>query len=193
MRRWLAPLGVALCALALSSCTLVGTNATPVRIAPKNVKFQLLSPTIPGTNGARVRFNAQPVYFVDTTHNLTPSSRIVPSPPVLSTVVQQLILGPTAIERSAGYSSDLPKKLVLVSATINGNGIGIVNFATPLSGLPREQQILAVGQLVLTAYRVGALKGVVIKVAGVTQLLLTPDGTRTKLATPRSFAGLLLG
>lgn len=190
MKRWLVPLGVALCALALSSCTLVATNANPVRIPPQNVKFQLLSPTIPGTNHARVRFKGLPVYFVDTTNNLTPSSRIVPSPPVLSTVVEQLILGPTAIERSAGYSSDLPKKLVLVSASVQGE-VGYVNLATPLSALSREKQILAVGQLVLTAYEVGATKGIVIKVAGVTQLLMTPSGTRTKLATPRSFAALL--
>jgi spore germination protein GerM len=192
MRRWLAPLGVALCALALSSCTLVATNAHPVRIPPSKVQFSLLSPTIPGTNHARVRFKGQPVYFVDATNNLTPSSRIVPAPPVLSTVVEQLILGPTAIERSAGYSSDLPKKLVLLSASVRG-GVGVVNFATSLSSLPREKQILAVGQLVLTAYEVDASKGIIIKVAGVTQHLVTPSGKRTTLATPRSFAALLNG
>lgn len=191
MKRWLAPLGVALCALALSSCTLVATT-NPVRIPPKNVKFSLLSPTIPGTNHARVRFKGQPVYFVDATNNLTPSSRIVPAPPVLSTVVEQLILGPTAIERSAGYSSDLPKKLVMLSANVRG-GVGVVNFATSLNALPREKQILAVGQLVLTAYEVDASKGIIIKVAGVTQHLLTPSGKRTTLATLRSFAPLLNG
>jgi spore germination protein GerM len=190
VRRWLAPLGVALCALLLSSCTLVATNANPVRIPPGKVQFNLLSPTIPGTNNARVRFKGQPVYFVDTTNNLTPSSRIVPAPPALSTVVEQLILGPTGIERSAGYSSDLPKKLVLLSAHVNGE-IGTVNFATSLSSLSARKQILAVGQLVLTAYDVGATQGIIIKVAGVTQVLLTPSGAHTKLATPRSFAALL--
>jgi hypothetical protein len=192
VKRWLAPLAVALCALVLSSCTLVATNTTPVRIPQGKVPFSLLSPTIPGTNHARVRFQGLPVYFVDTTNNLTPSSRIVPYPPVLSTVVQQLILGPTAIERSAGYSSDLPKKLVLLSANVQGE-IGYVNFATSLSKLSREKQILAVGQLVLTAYEVGATKGIVIKVAGVTQHLVTPSGPSATLATPRSFAALLNG
>lgn len=188
MKRWLTPLVVALCALALSSCTLVAPNAAPVRIPKGKVPFSLLSPTIPGTNHARVRFKGLPVYFVDTTNNLTPSSRIVPSPAQLSTVVEQLILGPTAIERAAGYSSDLPKKLVLLSATVSESaGIGVVNFATPLSTLSREKQILAVGQLVLTAYRVGATKGIMIKAAGVTQLLLTPSGPPTKLATFRAF------
>jgi hypothetical protein len=192
MKRWLMPIAVALCTLALSSCTLVATNANPVRIPKGKVPFSLLSPTIPGTNHARVRFKGLPVYFVDTTNNLTPSSRIVPSPAELSTVVEQLILGPTAIERAAGYSSDLPKRLVLLSASVS-NGIGNVNFATPLSTLSREKQIFAVGQLVLTAYRVGATKGIVIKVAGVTQLLWTPTGQRTTVATPGAFAPLLNG
>lgn len=134
MKRWLTPLAVALCALALSSCTLVATNAAPVRIAKGKVPFSLLSPTIPGTNHARVRFQGLAVYFVDATNNLTATTRIVPFPPVLSTVIEQLILGPTAIERESGYTSDLPKKLVLVSASVKGE-IGYVNLATPLSGL----------------------------------------------------------
>ncbi|HEY1761141.1 MAG TPA: GerMN domain-containing protein [Acidimicrobiales bacterium] len=191
MKRWLGPLGVAFCALALSSCTLVATNTSPVRI-PGKVPFSLLSPTIPGTNHARVRFQGLAVYFVDATNNLTATSRIVPYPPVLSTVVEQLILGPTSIEHVAGYSSYLPKKLVLLSANVRGQ-IGYVNFATSLNKLSREKQILAVGQLVLTAYEVGATKGIVIKVAGVTQHLVTPSGPSVTLATLRSFAPLLNG
>jgi spore germination protein GerM len=190
VKRWLVPIYVGVSAIALSSCTLVATNATPVRLAPTKVPFSLLSPTIPGTNNARVIFKTQPVYFVDATNNLTPESRIVPSPPALSTLVEQLIIGPTAIERSAGYSSDLPKKLVLISAKVEGQ-IGYVDLAAPLSRLTQEKQLLAVGQLVLTAYAVGATQGIVIKVAGVTQHLLTPSGKSTTLATPGSFAALL--
>ena len=186
------PVGVALSAVALSSCTLVASNSAPLRLAPGKVPFSLLSPTIPGTNNARVVFVTQPVYFVDATENLTATSRIVPTPPALSTLVEQLIIGPTAIERSAGYSSDLPKKLVLLSANVVGE-IGYVNFATPLTALSSEKQVLAVGQLVLTAYAVGATQGIVVKVAGVTQHLLTPSGERTTLATPRNFAALLDG
>ena len=39
----------------------------------------------------------------------------------------------------------------MISAKVVGE-VGYVNFATPLSSLPREKQILAVGQLVLTSY-----------------------------------------
>ncbi|MGA7836181.1 MAG: GerMN domain-containing protein [Acidimicrobiales bacterium] len=189
MKRWMAAAAIALSAACLSSCTLVATNTSPVRITSL-IPFGILSKTIPGTNGARVFFKTQPVYFVDATNNLTPSSRIVPSPPALATIIQQLLLGPTAIERAAGYTSDLPKSLVLLTATVHGE-IGYVNFATSLSTMPREKQILAVGQLVLSAYDVGATQGIVIRVAGVNQHLWTPAGTRTTFATPRSFARLL--
>jgi hypothetical protein len=76
---------VALGALVLSSCTLVSSNAKPVRISNSKVGLNLLSPTIPGTNGAHVRFNTQPVYIVDATGQLAPSSRIVPTPAALFT------------------------------------------------------------------------------------------------------------
>lgn len=189
MRRWLVVAGALAGALALSGCTLVAPTA-PVRIPRGQVGFQLLKPTIPGTNHVRVRFTTQPVYFVDATNTLAPESRIVPEPPALSEVVAQLVLGPTAIERSAGYSSYLPKSLVLLSASVRGE-VGYINFARPLTSLSREKQVLAVGQLVLTAYDVGATQGIVVKAAGVTQHVLTPKGTRVTLATPRSFENLL--
>jgi Sporulation and spore germination len=169
---------------------LVSPNAKPVHIAKSKVGLELLSPTIPGTNGAHVRFNTQPVYIVDATGQLAPSSRIVPTPAALSTVIEQLLLGPSAIERSIGDSSALPKNLVLISAFIH-HQIGYLNFATSLRSLPRAKQMLAIGQLVLTANGVGATKGMVIKVAGVIQSLPTPSGTSLKLVTQQDFQSLL--
>lgn len=177
-------------AVVLSSCTLVATNATPDRISTSKFAYGLLNQTIPGTNNARVRFITQPVYIVDATGHLTPSSRIVPSPPLLATVIEQLLLGPTAIETSAGYTSALPTDLVLVSANVR-DALGYFNFATPLSTLSPRQQLLAVGQLALTAYAAGATRGIIIKVAGVTQRLLMPNGTRASVVTQGNFLGLL--
>jgi hypothetical protein len=179
-------------ALAMSGCTLVAPNASPVRIVPKDVPFGLLNKTIPGTNGVRVRFVTQPVYIVDASGRLSASSRIVPRPPALATVIEQLLLGPTRIEKLGGYSSALPKSLVVVSAKVRGV-TGYIDFATPLSKLPRKQQLLAVGQLVLTAYVVGATRGLEIRVAGVTQSLLLPNGKHVTLATPQDFQSLLNG
>ncbi|HUY16821.1 MAG TPA: GerMN domain-containing protein [Acidimicrobiales bacterium] len=177
-------------AVVLSGCTLVATNPTPVRIPKASDPYSLFNMTIPGTNNARVRFITQPVYLVDATDHLAPSSRIVPSPPALDTVIGQLLLGPTAIETSAGYTSALPTTMVLISATVR-NEVGYFNFATPLSSLPHAQQLLAVGQLVLTAYDVGATRGITIKVAGVTQRLLMPSGARSNFVTHGNFQSLL--
>ncbi|HVA53856.1 MAG TPA: GerMN domain-containing protein [Acidimicrobiales bacterium] len=190
MKRLRALTLLVLGALALSGCTFVAPNAAPVRISKLSDPYGLFNQTIPGTNNARVRFITQPVYIVDATKHLAPSSRIVPSPPTLATVIGQLLLGPTAIETSAGYSSALPTNLVLISATVR-NQIGYFNFATPLSSLSRAQQLLAVGQLVLTAFDVGATRGVVIKVAGVTQRLLVPSGARTTLVSENDVRSLL--
>ncbi|MHB8380436.1 MAG: GerMN domain-containing protein [Acidimicrobiales bacterium] len=190
MRRLRTLAVLALAGAALSGCTLVATNSAPVRIPVASDPYGLFNLTIPGTNNARVRFITQPVYFVDTTGHLTPSSRIVPSPPTLATVIGELLLGPTAIETSAGYTSALPTAMVLVSATVR-NQIGYFNFATPLSSLPRAQQLQAVGQLVLTAFAVGATRGISVNVAGVTQRLLTPGGARSTFVSQRNFQSLL--
>jgi hypothetical protein len=191
VKRFRVVLLLCLGALALSSCTLVSPNAAPVNI-PHSDPFDLLNQTIPGTNNARVRFITQPVYIVDATGHLALLSRIVPTPASLSLVIQQLILGPTAIEASAGYTSALPESLVLVSASVQGK-VGYLNFATPLNTLPPDQQLLAVGQLVLTAAEFGATGGLVIKVAGVEQSILTPIGTHAKFVTEKDFASLLNG
>lgn len=179
-------------ALALSSCTLVTPNSAPLRV--KTVPFSLLSPTIPGTNHVRVRFITQPVYIVDAAGDLAPSSRIVPEPPALATVIEQLLLGPTKIEKSAGYTSALPKSLVVISAKISEPaGIGVIDFASSLNQLPPKQQLLAIGQLVLTAYVVGAKRGLEIRVAGVAQNVLLPNGKHATLVTPSDFQSLLNG
>jgi hypothetical protein len=177
-------------ALALSGCTLVAPNSAPVRV--KTVPFSLLSPTIPGTNHVRVRFITQPVYIVDAAGDLAPSSRIVPEPPALATVIEQLLLGPTHIEKSTGFTSALPKSLIVVSAKIV-RSIGVVDFATSLNALPPKQQLLAIGQLVLTAYAVGAKRGLEIRVSGVTQNVLLPSGKHATLLTPSDFQSLLNG
>jgi hypothetical protein len=179
-------------ALALSGCTLVEPNSAPLRV--KTVPFSLLSPTIPGTNHARVRFITQPVYIVDAAGDLAPSSRIVPEPPALATVIEQLLLGPTNIEKAAGFTSALPKSLVVISARIGAStGVGIINFATSLNKLAPKQQLLAIGQLVLTAYVVGAKRGLEIRVAGVPQNVLLPNGKHATLVTPGDFQSLLNG
>jgi hypothetical protein len=190
MRRLATLAAVGLGAVLLSSCTLVPTAPTPELIARHQIPFGLLGKSIPGTNNGRVRFITQPVYIVDATGHLAPSSRIVPSPPVLAPVLRQLILGPTQIETFAGYTSALPHGLVLLSASIRGD-VGYIDLATPLSKLSRSQEILALGQLVFTAYDVGAVKGIEITAAGRVQRSLLPNDSRATLITSSDYQNLL--
>jgi hypothetical protein len=189
MKRLNALLLLMLGAVLLAGCTLVPTANSPT-IVTKKIPFGLLGQTIPGTNNGRVRFVTQAVYIVDATGHLAATSRIVPSPPTLLSVLRELILGPTSIETFAGYTSDLPKNFVIVDAVVKGK-IGYIDIATPLSSLSRNRQILAIGQLVLTAQDVGATTGVQISVAGVLQETLLPDGRTSELVTANDFSSLL--
>jgi hypothetical protein len=176
--------------LALSCCTLVPTSNKLVLIGRDHVYLGLLNKTIPGTNGDRVRFVVQPVYIVDASGHLAPSSRIVASPPTLNSVLGQLILGPTAIEKSAGYSSALPPGIVVLQANVK-NDIAFIDLSKSLSGLTRRQQMLAVGQLMLSVHDVDSTIRMQISVAGVVQMSLLANGKRVKTVTVAQCQSLL--
>ncbi len=179
-------------AVTLAGCTLVPTTNAPVIINPKTVPFGLLGKTIPGTNNGRVRFITQPVYIVDATGHLTASSRIVPTPPTLASVLRELVIGPTDIETATGYTSALPNNLVILQAKVK-KGIGYIALADPLSSLPVRQQVLALGQLAMTASDVGATKGIEITVGGVAQPSLLPNGDTATVITASDYQSLLNG
>lgn len=183
---------VAASALVLGACTYIGPNHTPIAVAKRDVGYGLMHRYIPGTVRGRVQFVTQPIYLLDAGNHLVPSSRIVPSPVRLDSVLQQLILGPSAIESSAGYTSSLPKGVVLISAKLR-NGIAVINFGTRLNGLATTQLLRAEGQLVLTATAANATRGVIIEVAEVRQVLPIPSGRNVSLLTSAEFQSMLNG
>jgi len=190
MRKLRVILVVLVGAVLLSSCTLIPTSKKPVFIPRRSVGLQLLNRNIPGTKGGRVRFKTQPVYFVDATGHLAPASRIVTAPVQLTSVLDQLILGPTKIESFAGYASNLPSKLIVLQATIT-HKIGYIDISESLTGLGRAKEVLAIGQLVYTASYAGATRGIEISVAGITQQSVLPDRKFSKLVTAKDCAPLL--
>jgi len=107
---------------------------------------------------------------------------------VLASVLRQLIIGPTTIESGGGYTSALPKNLIILSASFRGE-IGYIDLGSTLNKLPRGQEVLAVGQLVLTARDVGLtlgiqIKGVEITVAGVRRTHRFPTGAKPSRNDP---------
>ena len=177
-------------ALAMSGCTLVPTSDKLVIIRDGNVHLGLLNKTIPGTNGAQVRFVIQPVYIVDASNHVAPSSRIVPSPATLDSVLGQLLLGPTAIEKSAGYRSALPTGLIVLQATVK-NDIAYIDLSKALSTLSHQRQILATGQLMLSVDGVDSTNRMQISVSGVVQASLLANGKRARIVTPADCRNLL--
>jgi len=186
--RRLAVLGLG--AVLLSGCSLIPTSSKPVIIPSSQVELNLLNRTIPGTNQGRVRFITQAVYFEDATGHLAPSSRIVTAPAKLTSVLDQLIVGPTRIESSAGYASNLPNNLIVLQATVR-NKVGYIDISKSLSALGRAKKALAIGQLVFTAYYAGATDGIEISVAGVSQLSELPNRTFAKMVTAKEYQALL--
>ncbi len=192
MRRAVVAGGLVAAGLLLSGCTLVPTASAPVVVSPKTVHFGLLGKTIPGTPNGHVTFITQPVYIVDATGHLSPSSRIVPTPPTLASVLQELTLGPTPIEAATGFTSALPRSLVIVQAVVRRH-VGYIDLATPLNTLTRQRAVLATGQLALTAADVGATRGIEITVAGVVQHSPLPHAGTSEVVTASDYQSLLNG
>ncbi|MGC8498102.1 MAG: GerMN domain-containing protein [Acidimicrobiales bacterium] len=190
MRRLAAATAVAVAAVALAGCTLVPTATEPTAIAPRSVPLGLLGRTIPGTNHGHVVFITQPVYIVDATGHLSASSRIVPRPPTLLSVLRELVLGPTTIETEGGYTSDLPADLTILQAVIVRH-LGYIDLAQPFTGLRRHRVEMIMGQLTLTAYAVGATSGVKILVNGSPLRVPRPSGPPVVVATVRDYQSLL--
>ena len=190
MRRFGPLLLLVLGAVLLSSCTLIPTSTKPVPIPSSQGLLGLLGRTIPGTNDGRVRFVTQPVYIVDATGHLAPSSRIVTAPATLTSVLDQLIVGPTKIEKFAGYASDLPSKLLVLQATVKGK-IAYIDISESLVAQGRAKEVLAIGQLVFTAYYAGATGGIKLSVAGTAKRLVLPDRKFVTLATIKDCKTLL--
>ncbi|HEY7931851.1 MAG TPA: GerMN domain-containing protein [Acidimicrobiales bacterium] len=190
MRRWRPVLALVMASLVLGACNFISPDAEPQAVNKSVVPFGLLHRYIPQTNHGRVFFITQPVYLLDAGGHLAPASRIVPEPVKLDAVLRELLLGPSKIESFAGYSSALPRTLVLVSATIHAK-VGIINLGTRLSSLTLTQQLQAEGQLVLTATAAGATRGVIIEVAEVRQTLPLPGGKHVRFLTSAEFQNLL--
>ena len=101
----------------------------------------------------------------------------------------KLALGPTLIESSAGFTTALPRDLVILQATIHAN-LATVALAKPLCELSPAEEVLAVGQLLHRARRRGG-GGLEVTVGGVPEPLRLPGGG-TKVERHRAdYASLL--
>jgi hypothetical protein len=114
----------------------------------------------------------------------------VASPPTLDDVLNQLLIGPSAIEQSAGYVTALPRGILLLSASVK-NGVGYISFTDSLTKLPEAERVLAEGEIAMTAVDAGATNGVQISVGSLSEELITPAGKAVNQLSASDFTHLL--
>jgi len=180
VRRLRTLLGLVLGALALAGCTMVPTASSPQVIGPQHVPFGLLGKTIPGTNNGRVTLHLQPVYIV---------TLPVTSPRRADCALARCSLGAapahhrtTTIESGGGYTSALPKNLIILSASFRGE-IGYIDLGSTLNKFAAWPGGSSPWANWLDRADVGLtlgiqIKGVEITVAGVTQDSPIPTGAK---------------
>jgi len=98
--------------------------------------------------------------------------------------------GPRRSRSLPAYASDLPTNLLVLQATVKDK-VAYIDISGSLAKLSRPKEILAIGQLVFTAYYAGAKNGIEISVAGTAQKLLLPDHTFVSIATAKDCETLL--
>ncbi len=102
----------------------------------------------------------------------------MPRPVTASEVVASLGEGPTAAEIDRGLRSAIPDATMVVSAEVAG-GTATVELAADFSEIPPGDQVLALGQLVLTLTDLRGVGRVRFQVAGAPVATPLPDGTST--------------
>lgn len=88
------------------------------------------------------------VWFVRDDRLVASRHRIEP-PTTPDRVVAELLTGPTDAEQNRALRSAVPDAAVVTSVSVAG-GVATVNLAPEFADIPASDQVLAVGQLVLT-------------------------------------------
>ncbi|TDU83271.1 sporulation and spore germination protein [Kribbella voronezhensis] len=96
----------------------------------------------------------------------------------LTTVIQALLAGPTAAEQSTGLTSALPPDLALSIVQVEGNRV-VLELSGETDGRSATENILAVGQIVLSMTAVPTIDEVTFSRDGQPVEALLADGALT--------------
>lgn len=96
----------------------------------------------------------------------------------LSTVIQALLAGPTPREQSTGLTSALPPELDLAIVRVQGNRV-VLELSGETDGRSATENILAVGQIVLSVTAVPTIDEVTFSRDGQPVEALLADGALT--------------
>ena len=116
MRAWRRIGVLVLCALSLSSCTLISTSSTPTLIDSNAVPLGLLDTDIPFTDHAQVHFVTRQIFMVNRSQHVIPVGRLVSAALTLADVLSYVPQGPTATEQANGVTTQVPSTMVINQA-----------------------------------------------------------------------------
>lgn len=88
------------------------------------------------------------IWFVRDTELVTTRHRIEP-PVTAQAALAELLTGPTNAEQNRSLRSAIPDGSVVIDVQVLG-GVATVDLASSFSDIPAQDQVLAVGQIVLT-------------------------------------------
>jgi len=152
MGRLLGVIGALVAGLLVAGCG-VATGGGPHAIASNRVPYHLLAPAPPTTTTTTVPsvFTVPVnVYFVSPTgQDLVPSQRLVAPSATLSTVLEALLAGPTALEEQKGLRSAFSGDVKLVKAHLTPT-VATVDFNRTFGQISGTELVLAVAQVVYT-------------------------------------------
>ena len=179
-RRRLVPLAVL--ALVLGGCGVAGQDgATPFPVPTRHAT----ATTVAGRATTIV-------YLVGPDDRLTAVTRPARPGPALAAAMAALRDGPTATESAEGLRTALPGDVAVRAV---GAGAKVrVDLTGDVDRIRSRDQVLAAGQLVLTATAVPGVRAVVVLVGGRAIALPRPDGSvQPGSATAADYAGLAGG
>ncbi|MFI7065755.1 GerMN domain-containing protein [Kribbella sp. NPDC050124] len=167
--------GVVAVALLLVGCG-VPLQSEPVPIEAESIPSRLQTPDTPTSVATAARTAVQVVYVRN--DRLIKVAREVSGSRVLDGVIQALRTGPTGPEQADGITTALPPGLALTVVAIQGTRV-VLELSGETDGRSATQNVLAVGQIVLSVTALQSVDEVTFSRAGKPVEALLADGAVT--------------
>jgi spore germination protein GerM len=164
-RRILLAVAVAVAVLA-AGCGVQGDGA-PRALAPDAVPEELVAPSTSAAPAARPDSGSvATVYLVDNRDRLQPVERILPSPVLVTGVLDSLLEGTTDEEADEGLRSEVP-----TGTTVNGidrldRDVIAIDLSEEFAETTADGELLAQAQIVYTVSELPNVEGVLFLVDG---------------------------
>ncbi|MGW1342761.1 GerMN domain-containing protein [Kribbella sp. NPDC002412] len=167
--------GVVAALLMLVGCG-VPLQEEPAPIEPQAIPSRLQTPAVPTSLATAARAAVQVIYVRN--DRLISVAREVSGAGLLDGVIQELTNGPTAPEQADGITTALPPGLSLAVVAVQGTRV-VLELSGETDGRSATENVLAVGQIVLSVTALQSVDEVTFSRAGEPVEALLADGALT--------------